>query len=124
MVTVAVVAMSTTISLSDLSAKADAATPGNWYPWWAYKKVPSKGNLICATAPGHQVHTDAPGGVHPSQNLEFIAAARPEVVQALVRCMGAMHEQIAHCLGGTEADAILARHGIARGIVVPESVKP
>ena len=115
--------MTAPVNLAELERLAKAATPGRWYPYWAYKKLPDNGNLIAATAPGHQVRTDAPGGVHPSQNIEYIAAASPDLVlrmcaalREMSREVDAMNEMAVregyHNAIGPPASDFLARHGL------------
>jgi hypothetical protein len=101
------------VNLAEVERVAKAATPGRWYPWWAYKKVPDEGNTICATAPGHQVRTDAPGGTHPSQYLEHIAACNPALVLRLIAAL--RDPRVMAQMTIAQYHDWLARHGLELG---------
>jgi hypothetical protein len=68
--------------LQELAAKA---TPGPYRTWLAYKKLPSHGSLVCATAPGHQVQTEYAGGTFPGADMDYFAALDPATVRYLIR---------------------------------------
>jgi hypothetical protein len=84
------------IDLKALEAMVQRATPPEWYTYYAYKGKDAKdGNLIAATAPGHQVRTTAHGGTMPSADLEAIAAlhnAAPALIAALRLAVEALRE--------------------------------
>ncbi len=72
--------------LEDLERKARAATPGPWT-----RKKPSSDTegwamgVAVAGTPGRQtVYANPPGGSFPSADCDFIAAANPAVVLALI----------------------------------------
>jgi hypothetical protein len=70
-------------ALEELRLAALRATPGPWRFVVRKKGDPFAGNLIAAVAPGHQIVTKHEGGMYPSSDGEFIAAAR-EAVPALI----------------------------------------
>ena len=59
-----------------IKKRIEKATEG---PWRAHKKGDPLGNLIAATAPGQQIHSDNVGGVSPLFNQEFIAPSREDL---------------------------------------------
>lgn len=76
------------LDLDDIERKAKSATPGNWT---ATKAVDDEGWMtvavvaaVAAVAPRQLVYTDHRGGVAPEANRQFIAAASPLVVLALI----------------------------------------
>ncbi len=74
--------------LARLKALAEAATPGKRLALVRTGRNPPRlspeWQIIAATAHGHGIYSDHPGGCSPSADMEFIAACDPTTILALI----------------------------------------
>lgn len=74
--------------LARLKALAEAATPGKRMAMVRTGRNPPhlshEWQIIAATAPGHGIYSDHPGGCSPAADMELIAACDPDTVKALI----------------------------------------
>jgi hypothetical protein len=108
-------------ALDDLERKAKAATPGPW----TREKPPSNEDgwatgVVVAGTPGRQtVYANPPGGSFPSADCDFISAANPAVVLALVAELRRLRE-LEQAVESTTAEFGGWRHAEADLIVHQE----